>query len=195
MAPKRRRNPDGTFTTSGGSQTGGTGDVKPQFLTVAITAPSAANDFSIATVAVPRIILGGQGIATIMEILRVDWYIGIQDLGDPTSINGAYLSTRALRGQAEAATVTAIAEDFNDPGTFGAALEHHGTGGHTINLPLSVDLTDANGNGVLIATDKFFATTVNVFGTLPSLGTAKILYRMVNVGITEYVGIVQSQLT
>jgi hypothetical protein len=59
-------------------------------------------------------------------------------------------------------------------------------------FPVTIDLTDSNGNGMLIATDSLYVVAANVSGTA-SEAICKVFYRLVNVGITEYVGIVQSQ--
>ena len=60
-------------------------------------------------------------------------------------------------------------------------------------MPVIIDLTDNNGNGLLIATDKLFIVFANLNGTVVGSAVAKVKYRLSNVGITEYVGIVQSQ--
>lgn len=197
MAPRKRaRAANGTFKSGGGgSQTGGTGDVKPQILTR--TTPSVvADDFSVVDIDVPRIILTGRNDATIMEILKVWFYLGVRDFADTTSTKAGYLSTIPLRTTNEAATLGAILGDISHPGTFASVVRQRVVtveGGTITNNPTLIDLTDNNGNGVLIATDRFFFTSADVSGTTTEEAVVKILYRMVSVGIVEYVGIVQSQ--
>ena len=60
-------------------------------------------------------------------------------------------------------------------------------------MPISVDMTDNNGNGILIGTDKLFIVGGAVGDSTAGNTICKMLYRLVNVGITEYVGIIQSQ--
>ncbi len=194
MAPKRRRTATGQFASeSGGSVTGGTGDIKPQILN-AVTPQAVAADFATVEVPVPRIILGSRDQATVMEILKVYFTLGLADLADPANSFIGYLTTQLIRVTGAAASFAAFEADVSLPTTFASATIHHGAGSHVLVTPIIVDLTDNNGNGVLIATDRFFFTMGNVAGTLPTVGIAKILYRMVNVSITEYVGIVQSQI-
>lgn len=64
------------------------------------------------------------------------------------------------------------------------------------------DLTDGAGHGVLVATDNIFltlqtaATVVGASATITAatgFGECAILYRFKEVGLAEYIGIVQSQ--
>jgi len=181
---------------SGGSVTGGTGDVKPQWLTASTPLYASANDYGINTIEVPRIVLGSEGYATVMEILRVDWYLGVGDFTDTTHSLFGYLTTSTSRTQDEAATLVSWQNDLEAPQTFAAALHNVLTstnGGTTQTLPISINMTDANGNGMLIAADRFFMVTSRVSNVDVGGETVKILYRMVAIDIVEYVGIVQSQ--
>lgn len=58
----------------------------------------------------------------------------------------------------------------------------------------SVDLTDNAGHGILVATDTIYFTAIlaNAFPATIELD-ARIMYRFKEVGLAEYVGIVQSQ--
>jgi len=66
-------------------------------------------------------------------------------------------------------------------------------GGVNSTWPVRFDLTDQNGNGILIATDQIFVVMAHLGAAVNAQATAKVTYRIVNVGIQEYVGIVQSQ--
>ena len=59
--------------------------------------------------------------------------------------------------------------------------------------PIHISLMDGQGNGVLVATDRIFITGASVSPSVVSNYTAKIGYKLIEVGIQEYVGIVQSQ--
>ena len=66
--------------------------------------------------------------------------------------------------------------------------------------PQTHDLTDDAGHGVLVASDKlwFFISnrySINNTGTGAGASTAiiRVLYRFKSVGLTEYIGLVQSQ--
>lgn len=193
----RKRGTDGRFKTSGGSLTGGTGDVKPQLMTVALPAPSGINDYSVLEFAIPRIIMGARDSATVMEILKVYFYVGLDNLADSSYTMGAFLSTSLIRVQDSTANVATLASDMINPTVFASVVSTvltTTTGAVTYTMPITIDLTDNNGNGILIATDKIFYTQGMTANILVSTGVVKILYRMVNIGITEYVGIVQSQI-
>ena len=197
---KRARGTDGKFV-SGGSVTGGSGDVKPQWLTAFTNPPIAGSDYTVTEVLVPRLVLGSVNTATVMEILRVDYYMGITNLADATTINFAFLNTRILHQTDDPVTLNTINSDTIDPGTFAFVLYQTerlltvaSESVYQNKMPAKFDMTDNNGNGVLVATDKFFLTSGNFGNGTVTGATAKILYRMVNVGIREYVGIVASQM-
>jgi len=134
--------------------------------------------------------------ATIMEVLGVDWFLGVENLADVTYTDAGFLTTATSRVDGDVCTLVTLAEDAFNPLVFGMAIESvriSTNGGHTTTLPIHIDTTDGNGNGILIATDRLFVVGGNVSGGTAATYICKILYRMVNVGITEYVGIVQSQ--
>jgi len=176
--------------------TGGTGDVKPQYLTATTPIPSAGSNYGIIEILVPRLVLGGVNTATVMEILRVDFYLAIRDLSDTNTLHVGFLTTRASRATDETVSLASLARDAADSLNFGFTLwekELTIEGGLTNIMPNSVVTNDGNGNGILIATDKLFFIAGSFSNAVASESTVKILYRMVNVGITEYVGIVASQ--
>ncbi len=183
--------------TSGGSITGGTGDVKPQIFTMDSGTAGAVADYTVNQVALPVPRFGTlKTKATIMEILSVNWYVNIEDILDASSSNFAYLTTNTTRADADTATLASAALDVTDPKTFAFVIQNASltTSGFAITeMPQTINLTDSNGNGVLVATDKLFIVFGNVGGTAVGSAVAKVKYRLVNVGITEYVGIVQSQ--
>ena len=93
-------------------------------------------------------------------------------------------------------TEASIAVDFASPLNFACAFRHRGTvttGAIIEQMPIHLNLTDSNGNGILIATQSIVIVGANVSGATAGTYTAKVLYRLVEVGIQEYVGIVQSQ--
>jgi len=192
----KRRRTNGS-AKSGGSVTGGTGDVKPQLLTLTTGTAGAVDDYVLASIALPVPRFGGsKNKATIFEFLWCDWYLGIEDLADSGNTVWGWLSTAPTRADAETSTLVTLAEDLLDPRCFAPAIRHSKlvTSGATIEqLPQRVDLTDSNGNGYLVATDKLVINCGAVGNTIAVSAVAKVAYRLVDVGIEEYVGIVQSQ--
>ena len=183
--------------TSGGSVTGGTGDVKPQILTLDSGTAGAINDYQINKIALPVPRFGAMKTkATIFEILYVDWYMGIEDLADHENTKCAYLTTSTTRTNGTTVTFNTMATDVTDPKTFAFVLRDQTletSGAGEVKMPIRVDLTDSNGNGHLVATDQLVVVFADLAGSIVSSAVAKVGYRLVNVGIQEYVGIVQSQ--
>ena len=181
----------------GGSVTGGTGDVKPQILTLTVDRASAQDQYATNQVALPVPRFGTvKDRATVVEILSCDWYLNILNQGDANSTDWGFLSTNSNRTTSSTSTAASQREDVEDPLTF--AMTSVVTGLNTNGMlvkqwPLHYDLTDNNGNGMIVATDRIFIVIGNVGAGLGTSGTCKMKYRLVNVGITEYVGIVQSQ--
>lgn len=191
------------FTETGGhmskrgasdSLTGGTGDVNPQYWTLPSNTMSAANTFTEGTIPtpIPRVRVAG-GKATVMEILKV--FINLPEADANNGAGGsnifaqAQLSTKSLSGMSFANPAVFAYAEKNMRGAFTAA----GTYGTVTHDPQERDLTDGAGHGLLIATDNiYFGMNTSGF-TAAGSSSIKILYRMKNVSVEEYIGIVQSQ--
>ena len=193
---RRRRSVPATKRNMG-SRTGGTGDVKPQILTLGTQKAAAADDYITAQIPLPVPRFGfSKAKATIFELLWVDWYLAMEDFDDPLSVNWAWLSTVQTRTTADTSNLATLAEDILNPRAFAFAIEgsHFITSGASTHLaPIHIDLNDNNGNGMLVATDRLQITGGNQGGSAGSSYTCKVGYRLVNVGVQEYVGIIQSQ--
>ncbi len=183
--------------SSGGSLTGGTGDVKPQVMTITTPLSTAIDTYSIVQAALPVPRFGTMKTkATIIELLQVRWFLNLRDINDSTHLSWAYLATSTNRNTGDASTNITMAEDCAQGSSlaFAAVFYSLVTSGQSTRVyPITIDLTDNNGNGVLIATDKIFVVEGSVAAAAVSQTHCKITYRQVNVGITEYVGIVQGQ--
>lgn len=122
--------------------------------------------------------------------------MNIENAIDPVGTEFAFLTTSTTRASTDTSTLGTAADDVTEPRTFAFALTEHQqltSGSSNNSMPIHISLSDQNGNGVLVATDKLFVVGGNVGALTAGSYVAKILYRLVNVGITEYVGIVQSQ--
>jgi len=183
--------------TSGGSVTGGTGDIKPQVLTISTPAAAGTDDYSVQQVNLPVPRFGTMKTkATVFELLKIEYYPRIVDTVSVTKIYGLFLATQLIRAQNDTCTALTLSEDVIDPTVFAFAMNANTltTSGNTaITYPLTIDMTDQNGNGYVIATDRLFFHVGSVGDTTVGTSGAKLTYRLVNIGITEYVGIVQSQ--
>jgi len=173
--------------------TGGTGDVSPQLLTMAITM-SAANTFTQSEIPLPvnRFREKGKSVIVI-EMLKTYW-----DLSELDANNAAGGNVLQILGQISTASqttsnpgltqVVAWAQKsyrgaFTAAGTFQAINEE----------PITVDHTDGAGHGVLIATDNIFLGLNTIGYTAAASANIKVLYRFKQITIEEYIGIVQSQ--
>lgn len=98
--------------------------------------------------------------------------------------------------EAETATVGSFAVDAVSPLNFAMAIRNRvqtTSGASAVTMPIHIDMTDGAGNGFLVATDRMFIYGAGVGNSVAGTYIAKILYRLVEVGITEYVGIVAGQ--
>lgn len=183
--------------TTGGSITGGTGDVKPQILTVSSGIAGFIDDYVVNQVNLPVSRFGATKTkTTVIEMLSIDWFLNLRDMADVSGGNFAFLTTVSSRSSGDTSTAASAEADASDPLVFGFCAQFNtlSTNGSSARIfPITVNLTDSNGNGVLIATDRIFVVGGNIAATTAGSYIAKILYRTVNIGIQEYVGIVQSQ--
>lgn len=173
--------------------TGGTGDVSPQLLTMALTM-SAANTFTQSEIPLPinRFREKGKHVI-VVEMLKTYWETTEADANN--AAGGNILSSFA---QISTASQTSFSPNFsqvvsyavrNYRGAFTAA----GTFQTVHSEPFVVDHTDGAGHGILLATDNIFLgmTTANFVGAASVV--VKMLYRFKQISLEEYIGIVQSQ--
>lgn len=168
--------------------TGGSGDVKPQILTINAT-QSAADTATTKTFQMPIPRAGVRaGKATIMEILRVDFY--------PLLASTQAEADQSIYLALATAKLTGSTTVIQDPRVFAAIMirdQITTSGVIATDSPFSVNLNDGAGNGFLVATDTISMILFSASTTVAVDCTCKILYRLVDVDITEYVGIVQGQ--
>lgn len=181
----------------GGSYTGGTGDVKPQYMTLAGGITGAVDDYRVDDFNVPIIRPGAAGDdATIMEILSLDWYLRMEDQADAAVFHAGFLCPNTNRSSGDTVTLASMVVDLADPRTFGYAFESRNlqtSGAFAAQLPIHIDLTDNNGNGMLWAGDKITMVASGLNETSASSTICKLKYRFVKVKLIEYLGIVQQQ--
>jgi hypothetical protein len=195
--------------------TGGTKDVNPQYFYIPFTVPVAPAVGSLTISApvstplpIPRFAEKG-GRSIVMEILTVEF---VYDL-----IPAAFTDLVGT-GTAQLAYTVALTTNPNQPANSAALLLDPRTiqydiwknialtdtaVGYTINNDTPVrdyNLTDQAGHGILVATDNVYiqqtygtAGVAGTTGTGPGQGVCILTYRFKEVGLAEYVGIVQSQ--
>lgn len=175
--------------------TGGTGDVNPQWMQFTVT-QSGADTTTTQSQPIPIQRLPDRGRAQVMEILKV----AITHTSMPVSASAAenidsisvYVSTKS-----QGTTGTSWAE----PTVFAAVLDSQSsafTAAGTYmsarpSMPFVLDLTDGAGHGYLVATDTVYAQITSGNTGATNSAIVRFLYRWKNVGLSEYIGIVQSQ--
>lgn len=174
--------------------TGGTNDVNPQYFcgrvstVVANTAVTAAFIMPISRLHTQR------KKTTVMEILRVELYPPHEiDTNAGQHITGVNMAVGTRNWGA-----TEIFPD--DPYAVAYAGFHQVSAftnaqGYVVldRLPYTIDLTDSQGHGTLVATDSLYVQLDTTAFNAAATGYFRILYRFKNVSMSEYVGIVQAQ--
>ena len=166
-------------------------DKHPQYLHFNAS-QSAADTTTTTTIALPREAFSHPSQPTILEILGVyfDWDGNLYE-GANDDILRCYISTRN-------SSTTALSP--SDPSIIAwdtlrwVAIGTPATVGYVIpQYPKFFDLCP-DGIGLLVATDNLYIQVTNTGSTsITHSVRGKILYRFVKVGLSEYVGILQSQ--
>lgn len=176
--PKRPRSGNG----------GGKGwDKHPQYLHFS-AAQSGADATTTTTLALPREAFSHPNQPTILEILGV-YFEHSANTTEANSYVRAMISTRSLGttaalGPDNAAVIAWFLKKVDDFGTATTVVESM----YPFFYPTSVD-----GYGILVATDNLYIQIDSAATTATNTVRGKILYRFVRVGLSEYVGILQSQ--
>lgn len=176
------------------SLTGGTGDVSPQFLNGTVVL-SAANTFTETPVSIPvqRISPQNPSSAIIIELLKI--YVNMPEV-DATNAAETYYSAKVSFNTSSFTTFPNINQPHVIMGAeriVHRAFTAAGTYESTYVDPVVIDLTDGAGHGVLVATDNIYVDAITAAYSNPAIFAYKLLYRWKRVGLTEYIGIVQSQ--
>lgn len=171
--------------------TGGTGDVNPQYLLATVTG-TGGDGFAAVKISIP--IFRGQGNSqrkvTVMELLKTTWDFS------------------SLSNNESNMTATLMTSFMNDPDASGTSIVDRqsisvkssstdGTipvGAYTLSSqPFFHDLTDGAGHGILVATDAMWLGLSSSNLGFSATCTLRLMYRWKEVGLEEYIGIVQSQ--
>jgi len=160
------------------SLTGGTKDVNPQILKKSFAMTSDTNLSVEVPLPVQR--LNNKNRSMVMEILRVGWTFDAND--------GATHTHLGIATQAAPSGTTAF------KGNEGYIIQFHKRYNKIVG-PDQVqnwfDLTDGQGHGVLVATDKIYLIANGGASNTKEV-LCEILYRWKNVSLQEYIGIVQA---
>ena len=159
-------------------------DVYPQYMSFNVV-ESAANTLTTIRVQLPIARRPGAKKITVIEIVE----IGV-DIPNSDGLNGDQL-TVALTFRDETAMPT-----YSDPNVFFRynTLIAFTTSGSTLReMPYLQRYDTGGGRGFLVATDSIFAMVLGTSQGAALTAHFKILYRFVEVGLEEYIGVVQQQ--
>lgn len=178
------------------SLTGGTGDVNPQLLSIRVTQTAADTTTSAQAMLPIQRLAQGSRRAQVMEVLKI--YFNSSALPISASATEVVDSITTILSTVNGGTTNL---GFNNPQVFAAYFVSQNSaftaaGTYMSNkgqTPFVQDLTDGAGHGILIATDSIFIQAQSAGTGAANVCDAKVLYRMKDVSIEEYIGIVQSQ--
>lgn len=171
--------------------TGGTGDVNPQILHVILSQATAdANTLVEIPVPVPRYSTR-KNRSVIMEVFRVLFDDETVDPGVPTLDTDIICTVSTSAGAKPSSPRTFAVYHFQNQVSASVVSTTQAIQG--VVWPFTIEFNDNAGHGLLIATD-------NLTFRLDSTNTAKLrifhvrlFYRLKEVDLQEYIGIVQSQ--
>lgn len=170
---------------------GGTGDVNPQHYVVRVVQPAADTTVQTAfPLPVPKY-PGSNNRAIVFELLMVRFLFGdLSVAGAAANISGAVSTSAigtatALDVRADPRTVASTSKDF----LFATAVGFQ----YTPDRDTTIDLRDGSGRGILIGTDEIFITLISAATGVANGMAVRMTYRLKEVGLAEYIGIVQSQ--
>jgi hypothetical protein len=172
-----------------GSLTGGTGDVNPQYMNLYTPSTGTGTIITQSTATpIPRL-PQRSGRATVMEMFKVFFST---NQATPALTNADFVLFLLCTKNPG---VTVPANALGDSSVIAAAqatVDFTTSGALIYEQPVAYDFTDGAGHGILIATDTLYLQFSNSSGA-SCAGQARIVYRFKEVGVEEYIGIVQSQ--
>lgn len=166
------------------SLTGGTGDVNPQWYKITVT--QSGNDTTTTSanpLPVPR--LQNNKKPTIMELLKIYWIVP-ETIEVDSSIQ-AFLSTKNFSTTAPSQVDGTLIDTLFQTVRLTTSGMYYNT------APIIHDVTDGAGHGLLVATDNIYLQLSSAGTSAANVAYCWLLYRMKEVTLAEYIGIVQSQ--
>lgn len=169
-------------------------DVNPQWLKAGLV-QTGANATTTSTVNLPIDPTSGSSNPVILEILKVIFDL---DGNAPAAVTSSVSVSLGLTTKSTGMDVAAGINSYSaDPYVFAFAAWDHFAFATSVDsmttTPQVVDLTDGQGNGVLVAVPKVYLTMASTALAAAAYGKVQILYRYKQANLTEWIGLVQSQ--
>lgn len=172
-------------------------DIFPQILSITTAVAGGVDDYVVQDFSLPVSRVGTSvNKAQVVELVWVDYYLGAATITDTAAQLFAYITTANIHDNGDVSTLATYQADIARAQTVAPVLSCSAlttSGELYLTMPLRVNLTDGAGNGILVGTSQMSLVFGAVANAAAAACTAKIAYRIVEVGITEYVGIVESQ--
>ena len=159
-------------------------DVFPQFMSFSVT-ETAANTFTSIRIQLPVARQPGAKRITVIELLQVL----MQPDGEEFANGDIWDSALGFR-------TAATMPNLSDPNLFfrnQRRITVATTGSILTEEPLVQRYDGGGGKGFLLATDSIFAMVDSTSNSAALTAHFKLLYRFVEIGLQEYIGIVQQQ--
>ncbi len=166
-------------------------DINPQYLVLNPAVQTVVNTIKEVETMTPVVMSTYEGRALVMEILKTEIYLDNPDLVNvqQTSVTvhiakkGAIGSLSAQKDTvAEAQQGAMVIDTAATDGTLAVAFGRN---------PIVQDHTDGNGNGMIYANKSVWLQCMSSQCTNLKLATARILYRLIEVGAEELIGFIQ----
>lgn len=171
-------------------------DVNPNLLKLRVT-QAVIDTFFIQEFPLPtsRLRVSGKGRASVIEIFKFIFHFpGLTALGNVAETNSNVFGTVSTSSHTAATAASTSGGVIYRAGRIEVgAFTAAGTYRMGREDPDVYDVTDGAGHGLLVATDSIFLSVGSANTGFTNVLDLIMLYRFKDVGITEYVGIVQSQ--
>lgn len=180
---------------SGDTLTGGSKDVNPQYMTSPLLAQTAADVTFQAKMPLPIPRLPTrEGKNLVIELLGAEFFIpgaGLQ------AGNNAFYTNVTTNPNVPPNSTAGYLQAIQDPRTLADSFKFvflfTNVGMTEFPAETQVDLTDAAGHGVLVATDNLYFNLITQNTGSLNQAVVRLEYRWKEVSLVEYIGIVQSQ--
>lgn len=179
-----------------GGLTGGTGDVNQQTYTISAPVSSPTSAIVQFPVPVPKF-SSGIDKAIVMELLGIQWDLVNPPVPTAVSLDSLSVNVNLTTNPTHQTVLVNMIQDPRSLSTFRRQWQNVGASATSVFWDLGEydDLTDQAGHGILVAADNVYLDVISAGTGFAIAGNvaARLFYRMKEVKLVEYIGIVQSQ--
>lgn len=163
-------------------------DIKPQTLKISVLQTAANVTTEVSVPIGSARFTTGKDRAIVMEILKVR--TTLLSFESP-NITAAFAQVALSSSSVSALSTALIASSGRTISAYSIDLAQSTNVGKIVGqYPVTIDTTDGNGNGILVASDSLFVLASSVAMDNAVQAVVEILYRFVEVSTLEFIGIV-----